>query len=225
MTVKEIIFFGDSLLFPKKKHGVTLFDTYPFKISRNFNSQHFIASQPAATSVDVINQLNRAINDFDYSNSFDVAVIQVGIVDCCPRSHSYLVERFIRKFSSLRPFVNKLTEFFKPKNPWIDEDRFRRNIIEIKKLSAIVAKKVIFIPIMPGTNNLLKNIHNINEHVDAYNNILYEEITLSSSSNCSIIDIITKKNSDELLLPDGHHLTVEGHKLVCSKIIHNIEYD
>ena len=223
MATKRIIFFGDSLAFPKKKYGVNLFDTYPFKTSIKLNSQHFIASQPAATSLDVINQLHRAIDEFDYSDSFDVAVIQVGIVDCCPRSHSFLLERFLRKFSFLRPFINQLYKSKKPKKPWIDEDRFGRNIIDICKLSSLVAKKVILIPIMPGVNNLIKNIYNINDYVNAYNNILNEQIISSSLSNCSIIAMDTRENFEELLLPDGHHLTTKGHEVLSLNIVNEIQ--
>ena len=84
----EILVLGDSLAFGRPKYGIGRHQTWPYLLSKELDCGLQIRAKGGATMGDVVNEagfLNRYWFAGVKARQFDVAFVQAGIVDCCPR--------------------------------------------------------------------------------------------------------------------------------------------
>ena len=148
---------------------------------------------------------------------FEICILQVGIVDCTPRPFSKRLTRVISLFYGGKKLIDRLSrhqQFLKLfGKPWISLEKFENNILEIFKISSKISSKIIFIEISKPVHYLLENCGNFSSIVSDYNSVIKK--TFSNG----YLEVYQGIDSELLILPDGHHLTKLGHKIIANKIL------
>lgn len=223
---KSILVLGDSLAFPRAHKGQKICETWPVLLQSHFADAYlWNRAYPASTSYDVIVNIMQLLDycRLDYPQ-FDLAVIQVGIVDATPRELPKYVERLLSVLPRGRTRIgNMITAFRKSfrirQQPWVGLQDFERNICEIADASLILAEKVYFVCIAPPQHYLLINCPDLDKDVVLYN--LAIERALLNRPMCTFVNPFLIDASDSLL-KDGHHLTLIGHQLIAKTIVKSL---
>lgn len=159
------------------------------------------------TTPEMINQFYKEVFYYGYEN-IDAVVIQLGIVDCCPRSYPLSLRRLLSSYPFIVRGLKKLRRL----------DIFRFTSISDFKctyerlLQTLSAKKIqtICISILPVPISL-KNHDKMQKSVDDYNAV----ITESARAYCAnVIDVADKTE----FVTDDLHLTKEGHRWIATEI-------
>ena len=91
--------------------------------------------------------------------------------------------------------------------------KFEENVRKIQKVGSQLATKVVFIEIAKPAHFLIDNCGDFSDVVDNYNTVL------KKISKEGYLCVFGDVQMDKLLLPDGHHLTKDGHKKIADKIL------
>jgi hypothetical protein len=224
-NTKNILVLGDSLTLPRVKNEIYLNDIWPSLIERN-GIRVFNRGRGGSTTVDVLNEANHInyyYSSYENKKTFNLCIIQVGIVDCTPRIFSRRIFRFLEKFGihNTRLIKNVLRNqkyYRKFGRPWVPIDNFKSNIENIRKKLDNICEKIIFLEIMPPCKHLINNIGDYSLQVGEYNEIL------SQGKKDRFINLYSYENLDLLVLDDGHHLSKLGHANICMKINEYLNY-
>lgn len=219
------LILADSLAFARPKHGVLLENTWPYLLQNYTNDFLIYQANGGAMSntlVDEANQIRSYYHKENLDKTFDWCVVQVGIVDCSPRKIStrlnYLIQKFIPNGAQIIRRINRSNLFKKQMKPWISLDQFRNNINNIHLALQPMCSNIFFIEIAPPCHNLILNCGDFSQEVYKYNSVLKELMNDKHLTPFSSNDDLEKS-----FLPDGHHLTKRGHKLVANSIIESME--
>ena len=91
-------------------------------------------------------------------------------------------------------------------------------IDQIKKINPSASVGIIVIA--DAGSKFIDKVAGIQEAIDAYNQLLADiESRYQCKGNVSLINPFSHVDCQSLLLPDGHHLTVEGHAEVAQAVI------
>lgn len=152
---------------------------------------------------------------------FDCCVIQVGIVDVTPRVFSRRVlrlldfvpasSRFVKKISRSR----KLTEMIG--RPWVNLQLFIDTAKSIYLRAGEISNSVLFLEIARPTNFLINNAGDFSDRVALYNSCL------QTVAEKNFIEVYGGDKPDIYILPDGHHLANQGHRLIADLL--NIKFN
>ena len=221
----KIIILGDSLALKRPWEGIDEIDTYAYKLT--YHGIIINKSRYANTS---FKQLKRIKPDISEVKA-DIFVIQLGIVDCCPRIFTYRQQLFL---SLLNIFFPKLVTFYtnkKSKNRYektqkkmivyTTQNQFRNNMQKIidSILQYNKPKKIFLVNIAYPSKSLKEKNYNVQNQITQYNNILSE----FQNELISIIDIysFTKDNPDSLL--GDEHISTIGHDFIADTIKGSLE--
>lgn len=216
----KIIILGDSLSLKRPWEGIDEKDTYAYKLTN-----HGIILNKSRYANTTFKQLKKIKSDILEINS-DVCVIQLGIVDCCPRIFTYKQQLFL---SFLNIFLPKLVTFYtnkKSKNRYektqkrmivfTTENQYRQNIQKIINiiLQYDKPKKIFLVNIAFPSKSLKDKNYNVENQIIKYNHILSE----FQNETISIIDLFsfTKNNPDSLL--GDEHISIKGHNYILDTI-------
>ena len=221
----KIIILGDSLALKRPWEGIDEKDTYAYKLKN-----HWVIINKSRYANTSFKQLKRIKPDVSKVKA-DIFVIQLGIVDCCPRIFTYRQQLFL---SLLNIFFPKLVNFYtnkKSKNRYektqkkmivyTTQNQFRNNMQKI--IDAILQynkpKKIFLVNIAYPSKSLKEKNYNVQNQITQYNNILSE----FQNELISIIDIysFTKNNPDSLL--GDEHISLTGHDLIADTIKDSLE--
>lgn len=206
---KRILILSDSLALPRNKPEVCLHhQTWPELLKAKGFCVHQV-SIGGATSSDLLTQLN-------YHISFEpnLAVLQVGIVDCAPRFMTKNELAFFKNFG----IVGKAIIAFSNKNivrrirntTYTSPKKFEENISSIiKKLEPI---PVLILGIVPAFDEYEKKLPGINKRIVQFNTVLQK-----FNHYISLQDF-----DKEGIMSDHHHLNPLGHRIIFDKIINRI---
>jgi hypothetical protein len=107
--------------------------------------------------------------------------------------------------------------------PWIPEHEFARNIRQVAELALKYSDIVIFIKIAPPTHYMIEDCPESVDSVSRYNDLIHD---LTDKYSRVISCDPWHGDCADLILPDGHHLTLKGHQQVANEIWKTInEYD
>ena len=210
----EILVLGDSLPFGRPKYGICRDQTWPYLLSKELGYGLQMRAKGGATITDVVYEAE-ALNSYWFkgleARKFDVTFVQVGIVDCCPR---LLPKRFYGYASrmpgfgrlSRNPFAHRILA-----RPWVSEKCFIERISFLDKILCSISKLHYFIEIAEPANHLIDNVGDFSENVRHYNKLICK-----FAGSDSLIQWQNEKTDSIYLLPDGHHLTMMGHRAVAT---------
>ncbi|WP_316763092.1 SGNH/GDSL hydrolase family protein [Pedobacter aquatilis] len=212
---KRILIIGDSLCLSRNKPEIVgLTDTWPYVLNQNKEFEIIQLGIGGAA----IKTLYDQAQYYEGSNP-EILIIQSGIVDCAPRALGWLEKEIINSSRLLSFIVNR----FMPINlmrryrglTYTNKANYKKNINEfIKKFSK---SKIIFIGILPASNEYEKLLPGISNNIKSYNKIIKEEI----------INKGLFLNADNIpmegIMSDHHHLNAMGHKWLSEEIINMIK--
>jgi hypothetical protein len=217
---KEILILADSLAFGRPAHGICRDQTWPYRLSKELNCRLQIRAQGGATVVDILNEA-KSLSFYWFgelkARKFDAALIQVGIVDCCPRLAPKPIYERARRLPGFRRLERSPLAYKMIGRPWISKSSFTNYLQQLLKILPTIAEEFFFIEIAKPAHNLVVNVGDFSERVEDYNRIIKQCAGLKS-----FVAWPCKNSGNSHLLPDGHHLTMIGHELVtkaCSKKI------
>ncbi len=198
----------DSLGLPRDKPEVVSYDdTWPTLLQKNHDIVMHKVAIGGATSTDLFRQVT-------YHTPFgpDVAVIQVGIVDCVPRFATQLEIQILRTIpyfgSRLLKLLNRSSVRKFRKISYVSPKAFKSNMLALK--NRLNNCKIACIGIMPITQPYEAMLSGATAKRQQYNQILIE-IFKDGFIN---VDHFTA----DTLMSDHHHLTTLGHKMVYDAV-------
>jgi len=219
----KITILGDSLALKRPWEGIDEKDTYASKLTN-----HGIIVNKSRYANTSFKQLKRIKSDISKSNS-DIFIIQLGIVDCCPRIFTYRQQRFL---SLLNIFCPKFVKFYTDKKSQNRYEKTRRkkiiftlpnqyknnmeNIInKIKFYNK--PKKIFLVNIAYPSDSLKEKNYDVQNQIIQYNKIL----GTFQNELITIIDLylFTKNNPNSLL--GDEHISIKGHNYLVD-IIQNL---
>jgi lysophospholipase L1-like esterase len=236
--MKIVTIVGDSLSMVRPQNGIRYRDTYPFKLQELLGGEYHITlfSQRANT---VFNEYRKVMNDGMLYTVPDFFIFHLGIVDCSPRLFGPKEQEVVYFFSTLPifkhitsliiNFLSKHRPFFTKHFPktYVSKENFKKSFEFITgQIRKRTNAKIIFINIA-DTSDLAKNrSYGYHENITEYNKI-FEDIINRNKDLCSLIDFYEVTNSEskrnKYLLPDNHHLSIEGHKMLSELLHQNIK--
>lgn len=218
---KKVLVLGDSLTFGRPKYHISNDDTWPSQIEAS-GFRVFHRGMGGASSKSVLDEARHLYGYMidEVSNRqppFDLCFIQVGIVDYTPRLLSQKLHRVIGVFPGGGRVVAALSRFGPlirlVGKPWVSLVEFQRNVMNILDLCSKLAADVVFIEIAKPAHFLIDNCGDFSGVVHQYNSVLRD------ASNDGYLPVFENLDLGDLLLPDGHHLTKDGHKRIAQQIL------
>lgn len=219
--LSHILVIGDSLSLPRHHKAQQIEDTWPFRLADLLSCYVWNVSRPGATSFDVL-RLSQSLESYvrKFAN-FQVAVVQVGIVDATPRSLGpfayWLYQNIPRGSRHVSAFFRVLRRllFLKDK-PLVSDVQYGKNIVEICELLQTMYDLVILVKIVPPSHHLL-NVPGVEKSVEIFNNEIDGAAGSPRLTSTRVCNPWTQSAST-LVLPDGHHLTNAGHQALALAI-------
>lgn len=222
---KNIVIIADSLGMPRKK--ILLYDdTYSSLIEKTLPEWDlFCRCRRRNDSKLGLESFEKDILGFKP----DVIVTQIGIVDCAPRTLKKKERKILQDMLKILPgFISPfIWDFFRRERKQITK---RRRIVYVEKnqyvenMEKIIKKtrEVGAIPIIIGicqTHQVNKDkSYNLEKNIEDYN---FELKKTAKKQGADFIDVNSKGTS--ILLPDGIHLNVKGHRYVANQIVEIIK--
>ena len=222
---------GDSLPFSRAHKVQMLEDSWPFLIHK-YSSGVFVwnRAKGGSTAVDVGKELDHLFGYLGQEKQIDLLVIQVGIVDCCPRKNSEFEQRVASTLCKIPKIGYKFSRLYlkcmssMSKKIGIDNLKvplplFKDAIRNICELGSKFAKKIIFVEIIKPCNYLILNEPKIFKYYSEYQELA--NCIIKGFSNTKIIKWPDKQA--DFVLEDGHHLNLEGHSWLAAQLIKEIK--
>ena len=97
-TKRRVLLLGDSIAFSRSNHAQIFSDAWPVKVKEALPDYDiWQRCRPAATILEVKNEFGLFKS---HIAEFSPVIIQVGIIDACPRPFPYLFQRLLSMFAS-----------------------------------------------------------------------------------------------------------------------------
>jgi len=207
----RILILGDSLCLPRKQPEiVNIYQTWPSLLNAN---SHFEIIQ-IAIGGGTLKTLNEQ-SVYYVANEPDIVIIQSGIVDCAPRALGWL-EREIVNSNRLLGFlihhffpINLMRKY--RKKTYTQKKYFRKLIKEL--VNRYLNSQIIWIGILPASNEYERIVPGISKNIDAYNSIIASEIVVSRGIYLNVNSI-----PRDCIMTDHHHLNIKGHRWLYEEI-------
>lgn len=225
----NLLIYSDSLAFRRAAQAQDLAFTYPFLLKR-------LIEQTYGTRVNLvmrgggglrIGELAQIVKrDTGYfggdSQAVNIAVLQFGIVDCAPHPITYAFSPAIRLIPIIGPAM--LAKLVKHRRGL---QRVYSYTVTSKKAFSKAYSEIVYtcrgVHIRPLAVGLPLPTLAIEHRSPGFrrNASIYNELIrgVIPDSFCDIESQISESLRDELLLPDGHHLTEKGHSLYAESIL------
>lgn len=221
---RRLLILGDSLAFARAIQGQDFPEAWPAIIQdRMLDWAVWQRCRQASTIMEVQKEFNLFAAQAD---DFSAFVLQVGVVDCCPRPFPYLFQRILNAFASeaLHKWVNKHYHLMLRvrSRPWISLDEYRSGLVAI--IESILAKnptaKIGILETAHGAHRYLEKIADVNIYIDRYNEVLDQiEESYKDRGRVVILRPYRDVKIGQLLLDDGHHLNKDGHERVAVAVM------
>ena len=210
--LKKVLILTDSLSLPRNKpEKVKPKDTWPSLLNNNQDYDIMIMAMGGAT-------IKKLYEQSHYYASFnpDIVIIQSGIVDCAPRALGLLEKEIINSNKLLSAFFHRFM-------PVSFLRRFRKktytsNLNFSKYLDLLFEifndSKIIWIGILPASIEYENKLIGIQNNINIYNGIIESKIALTNN-----LYINTSNIPHNGIMSDHHHLNIEGHQWIYSRLI------
>jgi len=216
MSDKKILCIGDSLGKPRGRPSlVRLEDTWPKLLAKNLRGHQIIRNfNPSKQSKDIVEEVQ---ND-SLCYYADIIIVQVGVVELYPRCLKRIELEIIKRLPLVRNMWKYLVSAYRPqiikfrKKSYGSPSRYIENLLEFEKLN--LGTKIIFIPPLPHPPDFERF------HSPGYNAVIGEVIKNDIFARYFDSEFINLyANTDALMVEDGHHLSVAGHRTLAAKLI------
>jgi acyl-CoA thioesterase-1 len=218
---------GDSLALPG--HMNSYEDTWYFKLKMEFPNYDFNSFFKRQLTTDVLTTMGGGESGIDKwpkgadcleAYMPDIAIVQLGIVDCAPR----LMNKYDRVFIKIIPdplsraYIKliKLYRKRKTNNTMVSFDQFCKNMNSFMDRTIKTKTSVIIISIsLPSPTFLIKN-PDVLINVSRYNDFLFQ--LKNKYNNVSITNALNSVNYNQSIYEDGYHPNQLGHEIIFNQL-------
>ena len=221
--MKKLLIIGDSLSMSRHEDGIGYEKMYSSLLALAFPSRLIVNASERANSTKRISS-SAYLGEYVYPMKPDVAIIQIGVVDCLPRLLTDFQRRAVSLASRLsltKGLANRYIEHLSKRRLQATEKRpmslvslydFEENLRLFR--SALTAKnseaRFILITIPCPGKAVTEKSYNADNLVVQYNNILRK---IFLHGNSKFVDLYEATKCDmSLLLQDGYHISEFGHE-------------
>lgn len=229
--------YGDSLSMPRIGEGICLTDTYPELLktfySNLWKDEVFLCNRSRFGNTITLASEDLRQDSLNFGKpGGEVLIMQIGICDCAPRPipswMASLIKELPEKLKNkvnnliyrLRPVIQKIV-YWRNTPPEV----FRKFYLELIERYSIEFNKVYIINIPPSFIEIEKRSPGFNFSIELYNQIISNVVKQAAKQNIFLVDVFNKirlsanNRTEYVIQKDGHHITIEGHKLYAQMII------
>lgn len=220
--MKQILFVTDSLGLPRlKPEPVLASQAWPYllaaELSREGNEKFLFCYHclHGLTTDGVVDHITDVLGAYNPA----MVIIQVGIVDCYPRSLKKSETAVLRRV----PGVNKVTHWFVKRYykkivalrniTYVDISKFEDNCRRIR--DSFKNSEIVVIPIAPPNEAFSAKNPRITDNVSAYNAVL--ERIYGQAYLADLFEGGPPKS--DLFISDNYHLSSIGNKCIVDKLL------
>lgn len=215
---KKILVIGDSLCLSRSQPEVVrLSETWPYLLKSNKQFEIIQLGIGGGTIRSLYEQ-----SAYYSASDPDIVIIQSGIVDCAPRALGWLEKEIINsnrllRFAFHHFFPTNLMRKYR-KITYTKTSEFKKLIEEL--INRFSNSKIIFIGIVPASNEYEELVPGISKNIEEYNNIIETGIRIQQGFFLNTRHIPMKG-----IMSDYHHLNVIGHEWLSEQISNLISND
>lgn len=220
--ILNAVVLADSVAMSRSSAGQVLWDAWPqILYQRGVLGLTWVRARGAATSSDVLAEARLLGGYLGPQPAFDVALLQVGIVDCCPRPLPRrvqdLVDRAPERTGLSRWVRNSYPVLLRLRaRPWVAPPRYQRNVEAIVGEVLPFCSRVVLLETLAPGPGLIEKVGDFTGAVRQYNDIL-RGVASTLAERVKSLDLQAQAGP-HVLLPDGHHLTSAGHAEVADAV-------
>lgn len=229
----NLYIYSDSLAFRRIGQPQDLSFTYPFRLKALIETHLSLRTNVitrgggGARISEIAKTLKRDTGYFGGDPSaLNIAILQFGIVDCAPRPITYAVSPLLRMLPIIGPrILAKLVRHRRGlQNLWsytVTSSRaFKKEYASIVYTchSAQIRALAIGLPLPPLS--IEYRSPGFRRSASNYNTFIRDVIP---ESFLDVEQDMTESLRETLLLPDGHHLTEEGHRFYAEKMFEHLK--
>lgn len=220
--ILNAVVLADSVAMSRSSAGQVLWDAWPqILYRRGVLGLTWVRARGAATSSDVLAEARLLGGYLGPQPAFDVAFLQVGIVDCCPRPLprrvQHLVDRAPERTRLSRWVRNSYPVLLRLRaRPWVAPPRYKHNVEAIVREVLRFCGRVVLLETLAPGPGLIEKVGDFTGAVRQYNDIL-RGVASTSGERVRSVDLQARAGA-HLLLPDGHHFTSAGHEEVADAV-------
>tara|TARA_B100000963_G_scaffold266236_1_gene234430 strand:+ start:18760 stop:19422 length:663 start_codon:yes stop_codon:yes gene_type:complete len=205
----KILIIGDSLASHRDDDGYSLSTRWPGILGKNYKVKNLAKSY---STTKILKKIKKIV----LKDPPDFIIIQLGIVDCVPRTFSRIEFSILFRLPKrIRLFLIKILKNIRvqsSKRAYVNPINFKKNISDF---CSDIKSEIIYVKILSATNLLLLKNKNAGLSINNYNKII-EQLSLQID-NLTFVEI-KKDITTQFTLDDGYHLNDKGHKHL-SKIL------
>ena len=225
--MNRILCIADSLGLPG--HLNKYEDTWLYKLKQEFPEYDFISYFKRQLTTDVLVSLGGGKvfpKGSDCLEVFepDIAIIQLGIVDCAPRLLNRLDKVIIKLLpQKITPLYIGLLKKIRKRNinnTAVSFEKFKSNLLDYINRAQIIKTKVIFIEISIPDKRMINKNKDIINNVNKFNNY-YRSLT-SEFSHVFLTKALSQDDADVEIYTDGYHPNKEGNKIIYNRILNTL---
>lgn len=199
--------------------GQTLWDAWPQILhSDSCFGDVWWRGRAAATSFDLMSETNDLGAWLGTVPHFDAAVIQIGIVDSCPRPFPRRVQRLLEQLPNRwQQLVRRMYPLLlrARARPWVRPQVFKDNVASAVAKALGFSGRVLLLEIPEPGPGLTQKVGDFT--VREYNDALVE-VARSDPDRVIYVRVWDDGALCSALLPDGHHLSKSGHRSIAEAV-------
>lgn len=224
----NLIVYSDSLAFRRASQPCDLGFTYPFLLKELIENQWGVRVNLLLRGWGGvrINELRHILGrDLGYlrgdSETLTIAVLQLGIVDCAPQPFTYFFASLLGRMPLLGPkllmilgrYRRTLQIFwsYRPTSP----SRFKAEYARMVRMCIGSKFRPIGVGMPLPPLDIEDRSPGFRSSVNYYNELIRSIIP---ESFCDIEGKLSESSRQQFLMEDGHHLTVQGHRLYAEEL-------
>lgn len=224
----NLYIYSDSLAFRRLEQPQDISYTYPFVLKDLIETRLGIKTNlllRGGGGADIKDIKTILIRDSGYfggdHNTLNIAILQVGIVDCAPQPLTYLLAPILRNIPVVGPKV--LAKMVKHRRRLqllcsytvTPRRAFQREYAFIVRTchNAKIRPIAVGLPLPPLA--VEQRSPGFRRSASLYNQVIHDVIP---EGFCDIEQRLNESLRESLLLADGHHLTVDGHLFYAEQI-------
>lgn len=229
----NLYIYSDSLAFRRIGQSQDISFTYPFILKGLIEARLGIRTNlllRGGGGADIKHIRKMVVRDSGYfggdAKVLNIAVLQFGIVDCAPQPITYLLAPVLRSVPIVGP--NILARLVRHRRGLqalcsytiTSRARFKKEYASIVHTchGAKIRPIAVGLPLPPF--HIEHRSPGFRRSVSIYNQLICDVIP---ESFCDIEQQMTESLRESLLLPDGHHLTEDGHRLYAEKLFDKLQ--
>lgn len=229
----NLYIYSDSLAFRRLEQPQDISFTYPFVLKELIEARLGIRTNlllRGGGGADIKRIKEILVRDSGYfggdHQALNIAILQVGIVDCAPQPFTYLLAPMLRKMPIVGPKL--LVKLAKHRSRLqtlcsytvTSRRRFKKEYNFIVRTCHGAKIRPIAVGLPLPSLAIEQRSPGFRRSASIYNHLIRDVIP---ESFCDIEEQMTESLRESLLLADGHHLTEDGHRFYAENLFDKLQ--